>query len=60
MTTLKLLSFINLIEYLIETDEIIQHQERLKEQKILDKLEQKRIDKERLKEELGLALILGS
>jgi hypothetical protein len=29
----------------------------LKEQKILDKLEQKRIDKERLKEELGLKII---
>jgi len=29
----------------------------LKEQKILDKMEQKRIDKERLKEELGLKII---
>jgi len=44
----------------IETDEITQHQERLKEQKILDKIEQKKIDKERLKEELGSDFYSGS
>ena len=42
-----------LIEFVIKTDEVRKHQERLKEQKVLDRLEQKRVEKEKLKEELG-------
>ena len=42
-----------LIKYLTKSSEITHHQEYLKEQKYFDKLEQKRIAKERLKQELG-------
>ena len=43
---------------MIKTDEVRKHQERLKEQKVLDRLEQKRVEKEKLKEELGQFYIL--
>lgn len=42
-----------LVEHLIATNEVQEHQERLRQQKVLDRVEQKRLDKERLKAELG-------
>lgn len=42
-----------LTEHLLKSDEIRRHKERLKEQRILDKMEQKKIEKQKLKEELG-------
>ena len=42
-----------LIDFIIKTDEIRKHQERLKKKKVFDKLEQKKVEKDRLKAELG-------
>eukprot|EP01016_Furgasonia_blochmanni_P017526 TRINITY_DN2027_c0_g1_i13.p1 TRINITY_DN2027_c0_g1~~TRINITY_DN2027_c0_g1_i13.p1 ORF type:complete len:174 (-),score=34.29 TRINITY_DN2027_c0_g1_i13:228-749(-) len=42
-----------LIERLISSNEVQKYQERLKEQKFLDKLEQKKMENQRLKEEYG-------
>ncbi|EGR29188.1 hypothetical protein IMG5_161380 [Ichthyophthirius multifiliis] len=46
-------AFLNLIDHVTKTDEIRKHQEKLKRKKVFDKLEQKKIEKERLKMELG-------
>ncbi|KRW98798.1 hypothetical protein PPERSA_10569 [Pseudocohnilembus persalinus] len=51
----KQLLFYKLIEHIVKTDEIRKHLERLKKKKVFDKLEQKKIEKERLKAELGSA-----
>eukprot|EP01017_Pseudomicrothorax_dubius_P035502 TRINITY_DN4977_c0_g2_i2.p1 TRINITY_DN4977_c0_g2~~TRINITY_DN4977_c0_g2_i2.p1 ORF type:complete len:187 (-),score=47.73 TRINITY_DN4977_c0_g2_i2:123-683(-) len=42
-----------LVEYLLTTNEIQEHAEKLKQQKILDRLEQKRLLKEKDRQELG-------
>ena len=44
---------IKLIEYVVKTEEVRKHQERLKKIKIFDKIEQKKVEKDRLKAELG-------
>lgn len=42
-----------MIDQITKTDEIRKYNEREKEKKVLDKLEIKKIEKEKLKEELG-------
>lgn len=42
-----------LIDHVVKTEEVRKHQENLKKIKIFDKLEQRRVEKERLKQELG-------
>ena len=44
-----------LIEHVVKTEEVRKHQERLKKIKIFDRLEQKKVEKDRLKAELGSA-----
>lgn len=42
-----------LIDQVLKSDEVRKHKERLKELRVLDKLEQKNIEKEKLKLEMG-------
>ncbi|CAD8090010.1 unnamed protein product [Paramecium sonneborni] len=42
-----------LVEYIGKTEEVNKHKERLKQIKVFDKLEKKRVEKNRLKKELG-------
>ncbi|CAK79960.1 unnamed protein product (macronuclear) [Paramecium tetraurelia] len=46
-------ALMKLIDHVVKSDEVRKHQERLKKIKIFDKIEQKRVEKERLKAELG-------
>jgi len=46
-------ALLGLTEHLLKNDEIRRHKERLREQRIKDRMEQKRIEKIKLKEELG-------
>ncbi|KAL4440974.1 hypothetical protein ABPG74_009387 [Tetrahymena malaccensis] len=46
-------ALVMLIDHIIKTDEIRKHQERLKRKKVFDKLEQKKVEKQKLKEDLG-------
>ena len=42
-----------MIDQVLKSDEVRKHKERLKELRVLDKLEQKNIEKEKLKLEMG-------
>ncbi|CAD8068778.1 unnamed protein product [Paramecium sonneborni] len=48
-------ALVQLIDHVVKTEEVRKHQERLKKIKIFDRIEQKRVEKQRLKNELGSA-----
>ncbi|CAK93025.1 unnamed protein product (macronuclear) [Paramecium tetraurelia] len=48
-------ALVQLIDHVVKTEEVRKHQERLKKIKIFDRIEQKKVEKQRLKNELGSA-----
>ncbi|CAD8165455.1 unnamed protein product [Paramecium octaurelia] len=48
-------ALVQLIDHIVKTEEVRKHQERLKKIKIFDRIEQKKVEKQRLKNELGSA-----
>ena len=48
-----LINLNQLIQHIIKTNQVNAYQEKLKHQELLEKLEKKKIEKEKLKEELG-------
>lgn len=44
---------VKLVEHIIKADEIRKYKQRLKEKELLEKLEQKMLEKEKLKQEMG-------
>ncbi|CAD8089706.1 unnamed protein product [Paramecium sonneborni] len=49
------IALVQLIDHVVKTEEVRKHQERLKKIKIFDRIEQKKVEKQRLKNELGSA-----